>query len=250
VKVGEVGVDGAAREAGERRAGEGGAAKGATGFEGRSEDGGEAVAKVRVVLESGGPKGGVDSFGPAVSGVKQSSAGLGRYIFDAILGAPILVVGVDAAERKGLIGGSDGGAKSGSVKEAVVGVIVSDGDTMFRAEALKGLLGSNSGVLVEFGHEVDVREVGKVIDEDGGASVASGGRGAAVSRDEAGGGTDELVNTDDLAGKGGRFDGTQIADALGPPGFAVGFAVSTSGTEGGGDVGQFVWNHVCPRQQL
>ena len=145
----EVGVDRGAGEAGDRGAGKGGAAHRATGLEGRSEDRGEAVAKVGVVLEGSRPEGGVNGFGPSVSGVEKGSASLGGNVLDPIFGAAVLMVGIDAAEGERLVGGGDRGAESCCIEEAVVGMVVADGDAVLdRAKAFESLLGSNSCLLI------------------------------------------------------------------------------------------------------
>ena len=202
------------------------------------------------MLEGGRPKGGVYGFRPAVCGVKQSCSSLGGDILDAIFGAPVLMMGVDAAEGKRLIGRGNGGPEGGSVEKAVVGMVMADSHAVFRAKAFKSLLGGDSSVLVELGHEVDVRKVGEVVDEDSGACVASGGGGTTVSGNKTGCGADQLVNTDNLSGKGGRFDGAHIAYSLGSPGFPVRFSVSAAGAERRGDVGKFVRDHVCACEEL
>jgi len=46
----------------------------------------------------------VNGGGPAVCGVQQGGAGVLGDVLDAVLGAPVLMMGVDAAEGQGLIG--------------------------------------------------------------------------------------------------------------------------------------------------
>ena len=186
VEGGQVGIDEGAGEAGEWGTRKGGASNGAAGLERRGEGGGKAVAKVGVVLESGRPEGGVNGLGPAVSGVEECSAGLSGDVFNAIFSAAVLVMGVDAAEGEGLVRGSDGGVKSGGVEEPVVGMVVSDGDAVRGAETLKGLFGLNGSRLVEFGHEVNIGEVRKMVHEHGGSGVSSGGRRAAMGGNKTG----------------------------------------------------------------
>ncbi len=171
-------------------------------------------------------------------------------ILDAVFGATVLMVGVDAAEGEGLAGFGDGVAEGQGVEEAVVGVVVTDGDAVRGGEAFEGELGSDSGGLIEFGHEVYVGEVGEVVNEDGGAGVAKGGGGAAVSGDKSRGGADELVDTDNLTGKSSRLDGAEIAGAFGAPGFAMGFAVRTAGAGRWSDVGEFGWDQASAGKEL
>lgn len=54
------------------------------------------------MLEGSGPERRVDGLGPAVGSVEEGSASLSGNIFDAVLGATILMVGVDTTKREGL----------------------------------------------------------------------------------------------------------------------------------------------------
>ena len=117
-------------------------------------------------------------------GVKEGSARVGGDIFDAIFGAAVLVMGVDTTEGKGLVGGGDRRAESGGIEEAVIGMVVTDGDAVLGAEAFEGLFGLDGGLGGQFRHKVDVSKVRKMVNKDGSAGVAGRGRGAAVSRDK------------------------------------------------------------------
>ncbi len=171
-------------------------------------------------------------------------------ILDAIFGAAVLMVGVDAAEGESLAGFGDRIAKGQGVKETIVGVVVTDGDAVRGSKAFEGKLGSDSGGLVEFRHEVHVCEVGEMVNEDGGAGVAKGGGSAAMSGNKSWGGADELVDADNLTGEGGRLDGAEIAGAFGTPRFAMGFAVGAARAGRRTDVGEFGWNQASSGKEL
>lgn len=166
------------------------------------------------------------------------------HIFDAIFGAAVLMVGIDAAESEGLTGCGNGLAEGGGVEETIVGVVVTDVDPVSGKEAFESEFGGDGGRLIEFGHEVNVCEVGEVVDKDGGACVTEGGGGAAMIGDESRGRTDELVDADNLSREGGRLDGTKIAGAFGAPRFAMGFAISASRAGGRVDSGEFGRNEA------
>ena len=185
-----------------------------------------------------------------MGGMQEGSAGVRGDILDAVLSATILVVGVDAAKGQGLFRGGDGGAKSSGVKEAIVGVVVADGDAVGGAELFKSLFGGNGGLLIHVRHEVHIREVGEVVDKDGSAGVTGGSGGASVSGDKTGGGTDELIEADYLTWESGGFDGSLIVDAFGTPRFAVRFAVGAAGAEGGRDIGKLVRDDVGTGKEL
>jgi hypothetical protein len=53
----------------------------------------------------------VNSFGPTMGSVKESSASVCGDVLNAVLGTTILVVGIDAAKGKGLTSFQDGVAK-------------------------------------------------------------------------------------------------------------------------------------------
>ena len=57
------------------------------------------------MFEGSGPERRVDGLRPAVSSVEEGCTSLGGDIFDAVLGATILMVGVDTTKREGLIRG-------------------------------------------------------------------------------------------------------------------------------------------------
>ena len=150
-----------------------------------------------------------------------------------------------------MVGGGDRGAESCRIKESVVGMVVTDGDTVLdRAKAFESLFGSDSCLLIQFSHEMDVGEIGEMVNEDCSAGVASQSRGTAVSGHESGGGTDQLVDANNLAWKSCRFYGTEVADTLGTPRFAVRFAVCATGTKGRRNVGKFMGNDVSAGKKL
>ncbi len=104
------------------------------------------------MFQSGGPKRGVNGGGPAMRSVQESGASIEGDVFDAVLGTAVLMMSVDAAKRKGLVGSGDGGFEGGRVKKAIVGVVVPNVNSVRRAEALKGCFGGDSGGGSQFGH--------------------------------------------------------------------------------------------------
>jgi hypothetical protein len=118
-------------------------------------------------------------------------------------------------------------------------MVVAYEDTVGRAKALKGKFGINGCGLVKLCHQVNVSEIGEMVNKNSSALVTGSCWRAAMGWNETGSWTDELVDTDNLAREGGRLDGTAIADTFSTLGFAMGFAIGTARAERGFDVSEF-----------
>ena len=59
-----------------------------------------------------------------------------------------------------------------------------------------------------------------------------------------------MVHTDDLAGEGRGFDGTEVAKAFGTPRLPMRFAVCASRAKGGWDVGKVMRQDVGASKEL
>jgi hypothetical protein len=135
----------------------------------------------------------------AVTSIQKHGATAILEVADTTLSNPILVVGVNATEGNGLIGGINGGPEFLGCNNTVDTVVVVDGNMMTLSEALKSFLGFN-GVIGRGGSlGVDVVESRGVVHEDCGDVMSfmfafPGGLG-----DKPGGFGDQLVHKDHIA---------------------------------------------------
>ena len=153
------------------------------------EVGRHGVSSVDIILEGCGPQGRGNGGRPAVGSMKESSSGSLCDVFDAIFSFAILVVSIDATEGEILLAVIDGSAESFGIEEAIVGVIIGNGDVVSFEDSFEGAFGFHGCFGVHFGHEVDVGEVGEVVNKNCGADVALESRSATVGGNKAKGAT-------------------------------------------------------------
>jgi hypothetical protein len=84
----------------------------------------------------------------------------------------ILEVGMDPTKGKMLSLGTAAVIEGIISKLSVVAVVVKDADAVLLGEVFKRLLGFHCFFRDELGHEMDVVELGLMVNEDGGRSVA------------------------------------------------------------------------------
>ena len=92
----------------------------------------------------------------------------------------------------------------------------------------KRKFGSNGSFGIHFHHEMNVSEIGEVINKNGGTMVAGKRRPPSVSGDKTGSGANQLINNDGLTRGGGKFELPLVLDAFAMPRFAVSFAVGAT----------------------
>ena len=236
VKMTKIGFNGSAGEARERQMVIGIRKFAATMFGTRSEASRESIAEVGVVFQSRRPEGGINSSRPTVCSMEQRSTGALSEVTNTVLGFAILMMGIHTAKRKSLMGTMDRLAEGLGIKETIVGLVMTNANTMGSSDMLKGLLGSNGGFSIVSRHEVDIGKIRVVINKDGGSSVTldSGATAATTVRDKSRSRANKLVNTNNIPRSSCFADGLAIVNAFGTQRFLVSFAVGTTRTSLGG----------------
>ena len=89
---------------------------------------------------------------------------------------------------------------------------------------------------------MNVGEVGEVVNEDGCATIPLSRGSPPMSRYEARSWTDELIDTNDLAGCCSFLQSFAVSGTFVLPGFVMRFAVSTTQAGRWVNIGQFFWD--------
>ena len=113
--------------------------------------------------------------------VKEGSTGCFIDVLDATFGDPILMVGVDATKGERLVSDANGFFEQLGVVKAVVGMVVGNSHSMVLGNAFERHFGFNGRFSIHLRHEVNVSEVGIVIDENSCTDVSILSRWTAVS---------------------------------------------------------------------
>ena len=129
-------------------------------------------------------------------------------------------------------------------------MIVPDGGTVLGKAAFECKFGDNSGGSIQGRHEVDVCVISEMIHKNGGADISGKSRATKVDWDKASSGTLKLIDTNNLSSKGGCAKVTVIGGSFGSPRFAMGFAISTTWTHGGINIGEFAWDEAGTSHKL
>src|SRR5688500_11128155 len=90
----------------------------------------QSIPKVYIIFESNGPESSMNCLWPAMSSMEQRCMGAFDHVFDTMLCLAILMMGVDTTEGKSLVGCRDQGMEGNRVEQAIVGMVVPDGDRM------------------------------------------------------------------------------------------------------------------------
>jgi hypothetical protein len=90
---------------------------------------------------------------------------------DGLLRNAILEVGIDPAKGKMLSLGAATVLESGVRELSIVAIVVEDADAMLLSKVLKRALSFDCFFRGELGHEMDVLELGVMIDKDCGCGV-------------------------------------------------------------------------------
>ena len=117
---------------------------------------GKGVKHVGGMTEGVGPKVNIDGLGIIMLGVQELRASGFSQVPNATFGYAGLVMGTDATKGNGLLGLVKVSEELGRVEDAVVSVIVANGDAMLLSEAFKSFLGLESLFSLGTGMDMDI----------------------------------------------------------------------------------------------
>jgi hypothetical protein len=128
--------------------------------------------EVNHVPEGVWPKGQVDGGRPLLLCMEELLPCTLAEVPDGLLRDAILEMGVDPAKGKTLSLGTAAVLESIVRGSSVVTMVVEDADAVLLGEVLERALSFHCFFRGELGHEMDVLEIGVVVDKYGGCSVA------------------------------------------------------------------------------
>ena len=90
------------------------------------------------------------------------------------------MVGVDTTEGKSLVSVFDRSFEGCGVKETIISVVMEVGDVVGECQSIISLFGFGCSLCVHHSHDMNVRKIREVVNEDSGANIALLGREASV----------------------------------------------------------------------
>jgi hypothetical protein len=129
--------------------------------------------EVNSIPEGIWPKSQVDGGWPSLARMEELLLCTLAEVLDGFFSNAILEVGVDPTKGKMLSLGTAAVLEGIVHESSIVTVVVEDADTVLLGEVFECTLGLHCFFRGELGHEMDVLELGVVVDKDGGRSVAS-----------------------------------------------------------------------------
>ena len=108
---------------------------------------------------------------PMVGSMKEGSTSTGSDILDVLFSFAILMVSIDTTKGKSLMATCNRRTECSGIEKAIVSMIMMNNNRMGLGKSFKGKFGSNSGVSIQFCHEVDIGEVQKMVNEDGCSNI-------------------------------------------------------------------------------
>ena len=196
------------------------------------------------MFESSRPERCMNGRRPTVGSIKEGSTSTSSDILNATFSLTILMVSIDATKGKGLVGTCNRSMEGRRIKESIVSMIMANSDRVGLGKVLKGKLGSNSGVGIHLGHEVDIGEVQKMINKDSCAKITLKCGTTLMGRNIARDRTNQLIHADNVSRMGSLTDVMTIVRATGLPRSAMRFAISTARTHRRRDRGQVRRNNA------